>query len=234
MGRVAAKKPLLRPINKKKRLAWAKKHRNWTSEEWKSVLWTDESKFEIFGSHRRVYVRRRKGERMSAACVVPTVKHGGGSVMVWGCFAGDKVGDLFRVCGILNQNGYHSILQRHAIPSGLRLVGQLFTFQQDNDPKHTSKLCKNYLAKKESDKQLKIMIWPPQSPDLNPIELVWNELDRKVKAKQPTSAAHRWQLLQEAWQNISPDFLMKLINRMPRICEAVIKAKGGYFEESKI
>lgn len=234
MGRVAARKPLLRTINKKKRLIWAKKHRSWTSEEWKSVLWTDESKFEIFGSNRRVYVRRREGERMNDACVVPTVKHGGGSVMVWGCFAGDKVGDLYRIQGILNKNGYHSILQRHAIPSGLQLIGRSFTIQQDNDPKHTSKLCKNYLAKKERDEQLKIMVWPPQSPDLNPIELVWDELDRKVKAKQPTSAEHLWQLLQEAWQNMSPDFLMKLINRMPRICEAVIKAKGAYFEESKI
>ena len=71
--------------------------------------------------------------------------------MVWGCFAGDTVGDLFKIEGILNQHGYHSILQRHAIPSGLRLVGPAFIFQQDNDPKHTSRLCKGYLTKKESD-----------------------------------------------------------------------------------
>ena len=108
-GRIAAKKPLLRVINRKKRLAWAKKHRNWTSEEWKSVLWTDESKFEIFGSNRRVFVRRREGERMRSTCVVPTIKHGGGSVMVWGCFAGERVGDLYHVHGILNQHGYHSM-----------------------------------------------------------------------------------------------------------------------------
>ena len=50
-------------------------------------------------------------ERMISACVVPTVKHGGGSVMVWGCFAGDTVCDLFRIQGTLNQHGYHSILQ---------------------------------------------------------------------------------------------------------------------------
>ena len=83
------------------------------------MLWSDESKFEIFGSTRRVFVQRRKGERMVSTCMVPTVKHGGGGVMVWGCFAGDTVWDLFKIEGTLNQHGYHSILQRHAIPSNL-------------------------------------------------------------------------------------------------------------------
>ena len=59
-------------------------------------------------------------------------------MMIWGSFAGSRVGDLHRVTGTLNQKGYHSIVQRHAIPSGLCLVGQGFILQQDNDPKHTS------------------------------------------------------------------------------------------------
>ena len=95
-GRTDAKKPLLKATNKKKRLAWAKKHDQWTLDRWKSVLWSDESKFEIFGSNLHVIVRRRVGERMTSACGVPTVKHGGG-VMVWGCFAGDVVCDIFRI-----------------------------------------------------------------------------------------------------------------------------------------
>ena len=86
---------------------------------------------------------------MISACVVPTVKHGGGGVMVLGCFAGDN--DLFRIKGTLNQHDYHSILQRYDIPSGLRLVGLSFVFQQDNDPQHTSRVCKGYLTKKKSD-----------------------------------------------------------------------------------
>nr|XP_054606757.1 protein FAM200C-like [Nothobranchius furzeri] len=59
-----------------------------------------------------------------------------------------SVGDLYRVRGPMNQNGYHSILQRHAVPSGMRLIGQGFILQQDNDPNHKSKLCQNYLRKK--------------------------------------------------------------------------------------
>ena len=105
-------KLLLKDTNKKKRLAWAKKHKQWTLDQWISVLWSNESKFEIFSSNLRVIVRRRVGEQMISACVVPTVKHGGGGVMVLGCFAVDTVNDLIRIQGTLNQLGYHSILQR--------------------------------------------------------------------------------------------------------------------------
>jgi len=52
-------------------------------------MWTDESKFDIFESSRRIYVQRKPGELLSEQCVVPMVKYGGGSVMVWGCFSGD-------------------------------------------------------------------------------------------------------------------------------------------------
>ena len=84
----------------------------------------------FLGSNRCVFVRGRVGERMIATCVVSTVKHGGGGVMVWGC------SDLFRIQGTLNLHGSHRILQRYTIPSGLRLVGLSFVFQLDNDPAH--------------------------------------------------------------------------------------------------
>jgi hypothetical protein len=149
-GQIAAKKPQLKDTNKN-RLACAKKHEQWTLDWRKSVLWSDESKFDIFGSNLYVFVRRRVDERMISTCVIPTVKHGGGSVMVWVCFSGYTVCDLFRIQHTLNQHGYQSILQLYAIPSGLGLVELSFVFQQDNDPKHTSRLCKGYLTKQESD-----------------------------------------------------------------------------------
>ena len=63
-------------------------------------------------------------------------------------------------------------------------------------------MYKGYLTKKESDGVLHQMTWPPQSVDLNPIVMVWDELDRRVKEKQPTSAQHMWELLQDCWKNI--------------------------------
>uniref|UniRef100_A0AAZ3RIZ1 Tc1-like transposase DDE domain-containing protein n=1 Tax=Oncorhynchus tshawytscha TaxID=74940 RepID=A0AAZ3RIZ1_ONCTS len=73
-------------------------------------------------------------------------------------------------------------------PSGLGLVGLSFVFQRDNNP-HTSRLCKGYLTKKESDGVLHQMTWPPQSLDLNQIEMLWDLLDSRVKEKRP-SAQH--------------------------------------------
>ena len=154
--------------------------------------------------------------------------------MICGSFAGSRVGDLHRVTGTLNQKSYHSILQRDAIPSGRCLVGQGFMLQQDNDPKHTSRLCQNYLRRKEQDGKLQIMKWPAQSPDSNPIELIWDELDKMVKAKQPTSATHLRELLQQCWEELSEQYLISIVERMAQVCSAVISAKGGYFDESKI
>jgi hypothetical protein len=67
-------------------------------------------------------MRCRKNGKMLEECLTPSVKHGGGNVMVWGCFGGGKVGYLYRVKGILKKECYHSILKRHAIPCGLRLI----------------------------------------------------------------------------------------------------------------
>lgn len=61
--------------------------------------------------------------------------------MVWGCFAGNCVGDIVKIDGILKKERYKEILRNNAIPSGLRIVEEKFVFQQDNDPKHTAKLC---------------------------------------------------------------------------------------------
>lgn len=233
-GRVAVRKPLLRKINKQKRLQWALKHRNWTQAQWEKVLWTDESKFEVFGTKRRQYVRRSSSEKMLPECVLPTVKHGGGSIMVWGCFSAKGTGDLIRVEGIMKKVDYLNILQEHAVPSGLKIIGQGFCMQQDNDPKHSSRLCRGFLEQKERRRVLSNMEWPPQSPDLNPIELLWEELDRRVRDSAPTSQSDLWRLLQEAWESLPAITLQKLVDRMPRLVEAVIKSKGGFFDETKV
>lgn len=81
-SRISAKKPLLRRRRRKKRPEWALAHKDWTIESWKQVLWTDEYKFEVLGQKRRIYVGRGLFEKLHPGAITPTVKHGGGSVMV--------------------------------------------------------------------------------------------------------------------------------------------------------
>ena len=101
--RVARSKPFLRPTNKRKRYLWAKKYKNYTLENWKKVLFTDESQFAIHGNNRRLYVRRRHGERLLNQCLKSTIKHGGGNIQVWGCFSFSGVGSFYRIKGILEK-----------------------------------------------------------------------------------------------------------------------------------
>ena len=61
---------------------------------WQNVLWTDETKLELFGKSHKLYVHRRKNEAYKEKNTVPTVKHGGGLVMFWGCFAASGTGSL--------------------------------------------------------------------------------------------------------------------------------------------
>ena len=152
--------------------------------------------------------------------------------MIWGCFGAGKVGDLFKVKGILNKEGYRSILQRHAIPCGQRLIGADFILHQDNVPKHTSKLCKSNLGKKQAAGMLSVMEWQAQSPDLNPIiELLWEQLDRMVRKKCPSSQSNSWEVLrEEIWGEISTDYHNKLAARMPKVCNAVIAANGAFVD----
>ena len=77
---------------------------------WNHVLWSDEMKINLFGSNGFKHVWRRPGEEYKDKCVMPTVKHGGGNVVVWGCMSATGVGELYFIEGNMNSNGYCEIL----------------------------------------------------------------------------------------------------------------------------
>ena len=104
-------------------LAFAKKHKKWTIEQWNNVLWSNESKYEILSLKRRKF-----GEQMKDVCLKPTVKYGGGSIMVWRCLIANGLSDLDRIDGITNVEKYRQILIHHAIPSVKRLRSNGFIF----------------------------------------------------------------------------------------------------------
>jgi hypothetical protein len=106
--------------------------------------------------------------RAQSKCTVPTVKHGGGNVKVWGCFAWNGVGSLVFVDGNMTGEMYKDILTQNLFQSSKKLqLGKDMVFEHDNDPKHTSRVVKNWLDKERVER----LIWPPFSPDMNPIEI---------------------------------------------------------------
>lgn len=132
-----SKNPLISKKNRAARLKFAKEHLNWTSEQWSKILWSDESKFNMLSSDGIRYVRRPTNKIDDVKYHVPTVTHGGGSVMVWGCFSRDVIGPLRRINGAMNRFVYEKILDTHMLLHAMQVVGHDWVFQQDNDPRHT-------------------------------------------------------------------------------------------------
>ena len=115
-GRRRAKKPFISIKNRKARLRFANEHLNWSREQWSKVLFSDKSKFMLFGSNGIRYVRRPKGHRNDPKYQLPTVKHGGGSVMIWGCFNRDCVGSIHLIDDIMGKNMYKDIIKDVMLP----------------------------------------------------------------------------------------------------------------------
>lgn len=115
-ARSARKKPLLTPRNRMKRIIWAKKHKNWSIDQWKKVIWTDETCIHFVDNCGRTYVRRRPGEELKKECLRPTLKKGGGKLSIWSCFHWEGVGPMRVIDGNMDGAKYHTILTEAIIP----------------------------------------------------------------------------------------------------------------------
>ena len=129
------------------------------------VMWSDETKIELFAINSTRRVWRKINAEHNPKNTIPTVKHGGGNLMLWGCFSAKGTGRLHRIEGRMNGAMYWEIWGKNLLPS-VRAVkmGRGWVFQHDNDPKHTAKATKEVLE------------WPSQSPDPNPIKNLWRDL----------------------------------------------------------
>ena len=210
-------------------LNFARYHENWTVEDWKRILWSDETKINRIGSDGKVYTWKKRGEPLSDRTTTPTVKHGGGNnLMVWGCMGWNGVGKLTEVQGLMDAQQYCDILEDGVVESfeKLEMAEGERIFQQDNDPKHTS----NKATKWFEDNDIQVLVWPPQSPDISPIEHLWVNLKHAMQQyPRPPSGVHElWDRVVEEWNKIPPEACQKLIESMPRRIQAVIKAKGGH------
>jgi transposase len=139
---IKRKVPMLKRVHRQRHLKFAQYHENWTVEDWKRVLYSDETKINRIGSDGKTYVWKQRGEPISDQTTTPTVKHGGGNnLMVWGCMGWNGVGKLTEVQGKMNAEQYCEILEDGVVESfeKLEMEEDERYFQQDNDPKHTSR-----------------------------------------------------------------------------------------------
>ena len=222
------KKPFLSKRHKALRLKFALMYKEWTLEDWKRIVWSDESKINRFGSDGKEWVWKERSEPLSDRLIKPTMKFGGGSLMIWGCFCGDKIGAVQRIYGRMNADDYIKILNEKLFASCemFNLNVKDIVFQQDNDPKHKAKKTLKWF----DDRSIRLLTWPPQSPDLNLIENVWSFLKRRLSAYEttPTTEDELWSRIKEEWRKIPCDFLQNLLNSMPKRLADLIRAKGGY------
>ncbi|GFW44052.1 transposable element Tcb1 transposase [Trichonephila clavipes] len=160
-------KPFISLQNQKERLEFAKTHKMKTDNFWKKVIFSDESKFNIFRSDGHRIVWRKPNTALDPKNLHPTVKHGGVSVMVWGHMASNGVENLVFIDGIMNHKLYMDILNKNLKESAKKLdLDGNFIFQQDIYPKHTArnvKMWRLFHCKQQLHTQ-------PQSPDINVIE----------------------------------------------------------------
>lgn len=221
-------KPKLTPAMRRKRLQWCRDHQNWTTEDWLNVGFSDESTFQIL-TDKTQYIRRLPSEEFHPECLRPTVKHPT-SIMVWSVISGKGTGRLHLIEGRLNAVRYIEVLRNRLLPQVKDWYGDeyltRFTFMQDSAPCHTAKTVLRFLR---NELKMKVLAWPGNSPDLNPLENLWEKLKKKISCDQPTKKCELIASLIRHWhrdQDIS-EAVVPLLSSMPRRIQAVIKAKGG-------
>lgn len=173
-----ARCPSLTAAHRVNRMRFAENHRNLTIVQWSSVMFSDESRFCLRSPDGRERVRRRPGERFAPCCISPRTPFGGGGVMVWaGISFEGRTGLIFVERGTLTADRYtRQCLQDHVVPYG-PFVDENFLFMHDTARPHTARIVRNFLDAVE----IPVLEWPARSPDMNPIEHVWDMLGRQVR-----------------------------------------------------
>jgi hypothetical protein len=229
--RVSRKKCPLTETNRLERLAWAIEHYDWTDEQWDEILWSDETWAQP-GLHTKIWVTRKIGreELYHKDCVQSRYQRKIGW-MFWGSISG-KYGRHRAVFWekdweTINEGSYCGII----IPVVDEILQEHpeLQFQQDNAKGHASAFTKSVLKAA----RIKTIKWPPNSPDLNPIETIWDDMKNYIQKHYPQvhrSYKRLREAVQEAWDSITHERIKELVHSMRARCFAVIRARGWYTE----
>lgn len=189
------------------------------------MCFSDESTFEILAD-KSTFVRRRPGEKYHPSCIVERVKHPV-KIMVWSVISSKGVGRLQIVQGTMKQDQYKDIKKKRLLPQ----LGEWspdsedFLFMHDSAPCHKARSVTSFLA----EKNIRLLPWPGNSPDMNPIENLWEITKREISKEMVTTKTRLIEKLIEVWHHNTriKEVAKTCIESMPRRIQAVIDAKGS-------
>ncbi len=174
----------------------------------KNVAWSEESRFLLRHSDGRVRIWHKEHESMDPSYLVSTVQSVGGGVMVWEIFYWHTLVPLVPIEHRINTTAYLSIVADHDHP----FMTTVYTssdgyFQQDNASCHKAQIISEWFL--EHDNEFTLLKCPPQSPDLNPIEHLWDVVERKICIMdvQPTNLQQLCDAIMSIWTKISEECL---------------------------
>ncbi|GFV32026.1 transposable element Tcb1 transposase [Trichonephila clavipes] len=206
------------------RREWATEHVNWRRNEWRNVLFSNESRFSVHPNNRRIFYWRERGSRNTPGFVHERVRFGSGGVLVYGGIPIDGLTDLYIIRdGPLTARRYRDEILRLIVVPYAAAIGDDFILMGDNCRPHRANLVEDFFF----EEGIVRMEWPAGSPDMNPMQHVWDALGRRVAGRQPypQTLQELEKALLEEWDRIPQLVINSLIDSMSQsIAELIIKA----------
>ncbi|GFX14202.1 transposable element Tcb2 transposase [Trichonephila clavipes] len=228
-GGLFARRPVrcvpLTPAHRRRRSLWCREHRKWRDNEWGRVLFTDESRFSLSSDSHRILIWRERGSRNHPSNIIERDRYGGRCVLVWGgIMLGSRTDLHIFDAGSVNGTRYSNEILLPYVRLFRGAMGLQFLFMDDNAPCHRTVAAEQLLESEDIER----MDWPARSPDLNPIEHVWDFLGRRLAARTlpPVTIRELRLALQDEWAAMPQQLIDTLILSMGRRCETCLAVRG--------
>lgn len=215
--------PLLSEANIAARMEWSMTRCIWRAPVWNRVVFSDETRFRRVGCDGRIMIWRKARQRFTRRNITNSLQCGGGSVHIWGAIWKGGKSRIVVLHGSVNRRTYIQTLTAFFQDANLP---NNFIFQDDNAPAHRAAEVNEFCEVSG----VRRLPWPSRSPDLNPIEHVWDAIGRRINSRpQPPNSLRELEAwVQVEWQSLPQNYVDSLIDSVPRRIRAVIEANGGH------